>query len=140
MLSRARVSHVLLISLVAGLLFGLPPVPAAAATSSGDHSVPVKSLASKVAPLPPMPQHKPRATAWPSAAAALIDVPAPLTRAAGSATVGGLPVSVSGVVQDADFPGARMAPVAQPAPAKVRVEVLDHAVSQRGGAPVAFKR
>jgi hypothetical protein len=55
------------------------------------------------------------------------------------ARVGGLPVTVGGVVDDTNVPEGRAAEMARPAPSRVRVEVLDHAVSQQAGAPVAFR-
>jgi RHS repeat-associated protein len=123
--------------LVTGLTAGLPPAGVAAAPSSGqppERSVPVKSLASKVSPLPAMPKHAGRPVVWPSAASTVVSLPVVSGRqAAASASVGGLPVTLSPV------PVNEVTGVLPSSPLAVRVEVLDRAAANRAGVPLALR-
>ncbi|WP_203909803.1 FG-GAP-like repeat-containing protein [Rhizocola hellebori] len=85
-------------------------------------------MASKVVPLSKMPELKASNVSWPSPATATIDVGAPA-----AATIGGLRVRVSPVTVDGFT--TRVAP----APAKVKVEVLEKSAAEKVGSPVAFQ-
>ncbi len=138
---------VLVLSLVAGLLVGVPPVAAAAEPSrpEGDRPVPVGSAATSLPPLPGMPTSVGKPPVWPQAASAVVDLPAlpgsPLGRGPAAASVGGLPVRVTPLLSldgDAVSESALSAAAAQ-APSAVLVEVLDRGLTTTAGYPLAVR-
>lgn len=131
---RRTVARFLVLPLVAGLTLGLPPAAVAAPPVVADRSVPVSPAVVKSDPLPRLREHVPGAVSWPSPGSVEVDISPAGARHA--AVVGGLPVTVSAVMGDG-LSGRGLA--AEPAPSRLRIEVLDRAVAQRGGAPVAFK-
>lgn len=128
--ARQYLSGVLSVVLVAGLVWGLPPRQALAATGDPEKSVPVSPLTSKPAAVQELPKHQPAKPSWPAAGAVEVELP---SAGAASAKVGGLPIVVSAAT--ADETSGRLAA----APSKVRVEVLDRAAAQRGGVPLALR-
>ncbi|HCT80495.1 MAG TPA: hypothetical protein DGG94_03860 [Micromonosporaceae bacterium] len=126
---------VLVASLVSGMVMGVPPAAVGAEPASlSDMSVPVAPVAKGLATLPKMAPHTAARVVWPTPASAVMDVPTVVP-----ARVGGLPIKVSRIVSGDDLSSRGLAGLAEPAPARVRIEVLDRGVAQRGGAPVAFR-
>ncbi|WP_431942363.1 FG-GAP-like repeat-containing protein [Micromonospora marina] len=124
----------------------LPFVPAQAAPKPSadgvalDRSVPVSAVKSKKAALPAMEKFKPAPVSWPSAAAAVVNLPLSSDgsrRLPARTKVGGLPVAIA--------PGAASAKTAPRAvgdaavPPRVAVRVLDRAAARRAGFPLAVK-
>ncbi|HCU49522.1 MAG TPA: hypothetical protein DGG94_06935 [Micromonosporaceae bacterium] len=122
---------VLTMTLSAGLIGGMPAVASAAAEPGvpGEVSVPLTPLVPDKTPVAPMPGSTKPVVAWPRPGSAIIDVSAAGSRTAVPVVrVGGLPVTVSAVQNGAVAGVLGSASLeAEPAPSKVRVEVLDRA-------------
>jgi hypothetical protein len=136
---RGRVSAVVA-AVLAGSLLVVPEAAAAVGGTAADpigapRSVPVTPVSSKAGEPAPMPLFDPGPVVWPTAGAAVVELPLSadgLRRTPGRGSVGGLPVSVG----PAD--GVARGDLAA-TPARVSVEVLDRADTQRAGFPLAVR-
>ncbi|MFI7511202.1 FG-GAP-like repeat-containing protein [Micromonospora aurantiaca] len=128
-------------AVVVGLsLLPFVPVQAAPKPSADgvarDRSVPVSAVKPKKAALPAMEKFKPAAVSWPSAAAAVVDLPLSADgsrRLPARAKVGGLPVAITPAAASAKAAGGAAVPP------RVAVRVLDRAAARRAGFPLAVK-
>lgn len=116
------------------------PKPAADGVAR-DRSVPVSAVKPKKAALPAMEKFKSAAVSWPSAAAAVVDLPLSpdgSRRLPARTKVGGLPVAVAPAAPRSakSTPGAAGEAAVPP---RVAVRVLDRAAARRAGFPLAVK-
>ncbi len=134
---RARLGMLLVFSLFASTVAGLPPKPVEAAPLPPQTSVPVSEIRPRVEPGKPMQAHSARPVSWPQQASAVVSVSRDGLAAAVSASVGGLPITVSAIAKGDSFSGRSL--TTEPAPSSVKVEVLDRALAQRAGSAMALR-
>ncbi len=147
---RGALAVLLVLALVNSLLFTparwLDTPAAAAAADPGtdtDASVPVSPVAAKRVAKPTVPPMLADPPVWPGSASAVVSLPADAsgTRAAESATVGGLPVKIAPVEATSDVLTQRSVATAgvPVGPGRVQLDVITGSVSQRLGSPVALR-
>ncbi|MEU4568112.1 polymorphic toxin-type HINT domain-containing protein [Micromonospora sp. NPDC023956] len=124
----------------------VPVAPAAAVPGNGgvgDRSVAVSAVRAEQSRRTEVQRWQAASVTFPKAASVMVDLPVQASGGRlGTATVGGLPVTVSSVELPSDVLSGRAVSgraAGQGAPSRVRVEVVDRAAAARAGATVALR-